>query len=81
MFDLFPRPTRRSIIHYAIMLTSVGSGYETGSVTETEVGKSGPVKNLNRSNRTDGDGPAKLTVTLATAAHVVFKEMDCAKLF
>ena len=27
--DLLPRPTRRSIIHYAIMLTSVGSGYET----------------------------------------------------
>ena len=29
LFDLFPRPTRRSIIHYAIMLTSVRSGYET----------------------------------------------------
>ena len=26
---LVPRSTRRSIIHYAIMLTSVGSGYET----------------------------------------------------
>ena len=36
----FPDPLD---VHYAIMLTSVGSGYETGSVTETEVGKSGPV--------------------------------------
>ena len=44
LFDLFPRPTRRSIM---IMLTSVGSGYETSVVIVTVIPyiESNPRKN------------------------------------